>query len=75
MTAKKIPSQVVNGHLPVIEEIIGNVAEMFGDHLLNNVKFLSDGQRADLFVIADDYYFFSEIEWISPSHRIGWLHR
>src|SRR5215472_7696464 len=60
--AERLPRQIVDGDLAVVEVGVGNAGEVLEDEVLNDAQVLADGGGADLFVVADDKHGFAEIE-------------
>src|SRR5260370_3994181 len=60
--AKGLAREVVDRNLTIVEIGIGNSGEVLEDEVLDDAEILTDGGRADLFVVADNEYGFSEIE-------------
>src|SRR5262245_54294182 len=60
--AERLPREVVNGNLAVVEIGVRNALQVLEDKILNDAEVLADRGRADLFVVADDENRFAQVE-------------
>src|SRR5215470_10133111 len=60
--AERLAREVVNGNLAVVEIGVRNAAQILVNEILDNAEVLTNGGRADLFVVADDENRFAEIQ-------------
>src|SRR5690349_12668488 len=60
--AEGLPSEVVDGDLPVVQIGIGDGRQILEDEVLDDTEVLADGGRTDLFVVADDENSFAEVQ-------------
>src|SRR6516162_7493522 len=60
--AERLPRQVVNRDLAVVQIGVRDALQVLKDEVLNDAEILADSRRADLFVVPDDEHGFAEIE-------------
>src|ERR1700739_2163092 len=60
--AERLPRQIVDGHLPVVEVGVRNVSQILKNEVLDNTQILTDRGWADLFVIAHHERGLAQIE-------------
>src|SRR5215472_7910983 len=60
--AKRLPREIVNGNLTVVEIGVRNARQVLENEILDDAEILAYGGRTDLFVVSDDEHGFAKVK-------------
>src|SRR5258708_37997775 len=60
--AERLPRQIVDGDLTVVEIGVGNAGEVLEYKVLDNAEILADGRGTDLFMVSDHEYGLAQVQ-------------